>query len=329
MNQRTSSALARMAAQPFPSKESWRDAERNGRAMQLLLRENGSISSNLAPRRPAQPARRRVLLVAGVTIAAATLGSVTLYPGLAGQTAYAATAPMLRYTPLDAKEFPTNILTDLAARARSQPPVRGSGAYQYIRTQGWYLATDQSTDGRILGSRIEASDREFWVAADGSGRIEETRAGQPTRWSGVYTPGQLLARVTTSGSAESVQATLTRQNPGRTSAAWFEAVKDIWNTQAVSPELQSALLRILAARSDLKVDGTVTDRAGRPGIAVSTRGPTRATRYVLILDVETGMLLDYEEIALEAGDLPVEAPATIGYTLWLASGRVVTTSERP
>jgi hypothetical protein len=40
-------------------------------------------------------------------------------------------------------------------------------------------------------------------------------------------------------------------------------------------------------------------------------------------------LLDYEEIALNAGNLPIQAPSTIGYTLWLASGYTTTTTERP
>ncbi|MDN5855802.1 MAG: hypothetical protein L0K86_23770 [Actinomycetia bacterium] len=170
------------------------------------------------------------------------------------------------------------------------------------------------------------ADRQLWLAANGAGRIEETRAGQPTSSSGRYEAGGLSPSPIAAGPAEGLQDRLVHQNPGRTTAEWFATVTDIWNTQAVSPALQAALLSILATRPDLHLDGTVTDRAGRAGIAVSIEVPgAPRTRDVLILSPTTGMLLGFEEIALESGDLPVKAPATIGYTLWLSSGHTTST----
>ena len=34
------------------------------------------------------------------------------------------------------------------------------------------------------------------------------------------------------------------------------------------------------------------------------------------------MLLDFEQILLQAGKLPVRVPATSGYTVWITSGHV-------
>ncbi len=59
-------------------------------------------------------------------------------------------------------------------------------------------------------------------------------------------------------------------------------------------------------------------------MAVSTESSHSGlnTRYTLIFDPKTGMLLDYEEILLEAGKLPVKVPATLSYTVWIITGQV-------
>jgi hypothetical protein len=108
----------------------------------------------------------------------------------------------------------------------------------------------------------------------------------------------------------------------------------MWSRQVVTRQVQSALLSILATQPDLIVEGMATDRAGRQGIAISTtaRSPqerTPAMRYVLIIDPDTGMLLSAEEVALEAGTLPIHVPATIGYALFLRSGYTPGTTGRP
>jgi len=78
-----------------------------------------------------------------------------------------------------------NTLVELAARAEGQPSPPGAGPYSYVHTRGRQLATDQTTDGRILDARVEEAEREVWIAADGGGRIEETRDGRRSRTSGV------------------------------------------------------------------------------------------------------------------------------------------------
>lgn len=330
MTLRTANAVRRMAAQRLPTEGTPPAVDLRTQALQLLARQDLTSSPpNPVPSRPDGLSRRRLLVVAG-TAAVAVAGSVAVYPALTRPTAYAATPPLLQYTHPDAKETPTDALNGLAELARKQPAPTGSGPFHYVHTQGWYLDTEQDTGGKVLSSRVDVSDRQLWLNADGTGRIEETRGGRPLANSGRYGRGGLAQVPVPAGPAESLRDRLLQQNPSRSTADWFGAVKDIWNTRAVPPELQSALLQVLATRPDIHFDGAVTDRAGRAGTAVSIdTGGAPATRSVLILGADTGTLLGYEEVALTAGDLPVQAPATIGYTLWLSSGRTPDTDTTP
>lgn len=336
MNTRTRSALDRMAAQRFNPEELVRDHRSASMPTRLLDELHATspqpVTGAVTPP-PRRITRRRLLVAAGIAAVAAG-GSVVAVPRLTGSTAYAATPPLLHYTSTSSKGAATDILTDLAARARRQPPPPGSGPYHYVRTRGWYLHTELTTDMRVLRSGIEPSNREQWVAGDGSGRLNITRNGEPSRLSGIYGPGKLLAGFITTGTVGELRARLADQHLGTGTAGWFTTVNDLWNGQVVPPELQSAVLSILAAQPGVTVRGTTTDRMGREGIAISADARSRHTgtpdmRYILVLDPRTGMLLDYEEVALTASDLPVQAPATIGYTQWLASGYTPTTTERP
>ena len=103
------------------------------------------------------------------------------------------------------------------------------------------------------------------------------------------------------------------------------AVTDLWKQQAPPPALQAAMLRVLATQPGLVNRGTVTDRAGRTGVAVSIDSSYTGlpTRYTLILDPTTGMLLDYEEmLTTTAGKINVPIPSVVSYTVWINYGDV-------
>jgi hypothetical protein len=53
------------------------------------------------------------------------------------------------------------------------------------------------------------------------------------------------------------------------------------------------------------------------------------TRYTLIFDPRTGMLLDFEQVLLEAGKLLVKVPATSSYTVWITTGHVNSIGDLP
>lgn len=343
----TRDAVSRMAAQQFPDTPSEPPSDH---ALDSILKQERDD----APRRTRLHghSRQALLVAAAVAIVVAGAAGVvttvgdgssnpTRTPGIVAgptlspvvpQPGDAPTPPLLTFVALNEPASAAEILDGLAQRAQEQPDDRGSGRYEYVHTRGWYLSTKQMVDGTVLSSRIEPAERELWVAADGSGRIEETRNGTETDFSSDFGPGELGAMtIEDASSVQELEERLLADHQGRTAGQWFVAIGDIWRQQSVSPQLQSALLSILAEQNGIDVLGTVEDRAGRPGIAVSTIAERRDTQYVLILDADTGDVLDFETIALapHAAPAPVTPPATISYTLWLDSGRTDSTTERP
>jgi hypothetical protein len=257
---------------------------------------------------PAARPRRHLALLTALAVVAAVVGITQAVH----RPEYAQTAVTLHYTPAP-QETPVQELTHLADLAATQPPPPGTGPYNYVRTKSWNLSTDMNTRMEILAAHIAVTDREQWAATDGSGRLAITVDGKPSSLTGNYAPGTMLGNFVTS------LTDLKHRNPRATTAgAWIQLIKATWSDQTVTPALQAGLLRTLAGRPGLTLTGTTTDRAGRPGIAVSAQTP--GLRRTLILSPDTGMLLDYEEVTLAAGALPIRTPATTGYTLWLATG---------
>ncbi|MCP2327001.1 hypothetical protein HDA40_005508 [Hamadaea flava] len=118
-------------------------------------------------------------------------------------------------------------------------------------------------------------------------------------------------------------AQLAAAHPGTTgTTATLRAVADLYRQHHLSPRQRAAVLSILA-ESGLRYMGDVHDRAGRPGIAfgidLDTDGPS-ATRFLMVIDEETGALLSYEEDLLApaaAGSQTRTAVATAHYVLYL------------
>jgi hypothetical protein len=111
----------------------------------------------------------------------------------------------------------------------------------------------------------------------------------------------------------------------------FVALRDLALQQPIPQSIESTALRVLADNPDVSYDGSVVDRAGRPGLAVSLTSAYSGvpTRYALIFD-RTGRLLWEEETLIgDPRKLNVRSPSVIGYTTFLASGDVATTDTRP
>jgi len=326
-------AVERMARQRFPSDRQVSELQRGQGAAWRVDPPAPSLSDEPVRRLAPAHGRRFVVLSAGVAAIALAI-AIVLVPRLGTSPATAATPPSLQYTPTSMEGSPAKMLAELAKRAQRQPTPPGTGPYHYVHTREFHLSTDMTTDMVITDARVEEESREVWLADDGSGRIEVIRSGGlRAPWSGTRGPREdTVPRL--EGAEDSMRAELRRQGRGRTSGDWFDAAAQLWKQQVVTPQLQSALLTVLAEQPGLTVEGTTTDRGGREGIAISTdierTNPiVPEMRYVLVFDADTGMLLDYEQIALQAGDLPIQAPATIGYTLWMGSGYSPDTTTHP
>jgi hypothetical protein len=276
-------------------------------------------------RRQARVAIAFAAIAAVVAASALTVPSVW-QSGTHG-AAYAATPPALDYARAADAPSARSLLLQLAGKAAAQPD-SAAGRYDFVETRGWYFDATDGANGAVGGS-LDPTERRQWIAPDGSGRIAETRAGRAS--DETYPAGGLSGPQALSGDPAALRAQLAQSHPDYGTFEWFAAVNDVWLAEVVPPAVQAALLEILADEPGLVDSGRVTDRAGRPGVAVSTVSDHSGlpTRYTLVFDPATGRLLDFEQTVLEAGKLPLKAPAVVGYTLWLRSGRTDTTHATP
>ncbi|MBX7267532.1 hypothetical protein KIF24_16845 [Micromonospora sp. Llam7] len=201
-----------------------------------------------------------------------------------------------------------------------------TGSYAHIRIRQW-AADTASTRGRTRTVTI-LHDEQRWRADDGSGRIISTRhpaTGDPTH-DQTHPAGGLPAAVT--GPLATDPALLAGQindiHPITAIGppAALRALADIngWHTPNLA--VRAAAIAVLRDTDGLLHHGTVTDRAGRPGIAVSATSPDNTTRDLIILDPRTGDLLASELTLLrDPGQLGITEPTVADYVLYLARTR--------
>lgn len=305
-------------------------------------------SPRTSPVRP--PAKRSWPEVVSLwTVAAAILALGVLLAAHAisgsGSPALAATPPPLAYRASLQGPSGRAVLLRLATTAARQPSAAASGRYGYVKTAGWYLDTRVAAANTT--SAIVPSVTESWIAADGSGRVLE-RAGSTSPGPHLLdaTPGQVLDDFKLRAGPRMYPATLSTDprvlarelalgHPTSIGPVErFVAVTDLALDRPISSQLEAAVLRVLANLPGLIDSGSVTDRAGRTGVAVSLisrrdyPGEYR-DRYTLIF-APTGTLLGEEETLISGtGKLNVRIPAVISYTAFLASGYVNSTTARP
>jgi hypothetical protein len=331
---RTRSAVDRMAAQAVPDPDLLdRTAPPPGPAVARILAEPRPrhLFDGPANALPAPRPWRSVLVVAAIL--AVALAAVLVAVPTLGHTPAPAAVPapvevgpeVLTYDPTMVEKDPAALLTGLADRAAAQPDRAGQGRYDYVRTRSWTMRMPDALAGQRLRDVVPI-DREQWAAADQSGRTEEIRPGAAAPTSVVYPPGniQRLAPLPTD------PAGIDRVVSEKTTELWFGALSQRWRNQVVPPQEEAAYLRALATQGDMTVAGAVIDRAGRAGVGVTTRRPGDGSIQVtLIFDPATGALLDQEYVLLRVAGRPDITPTTFYSTVWLGSGRVDSTEQRP
>jgi hypothetical protein len=220
-------------------------------------------------------------------------------------------------------------LAALAKAAARAPGEAGEGDYTYVHVQTWAA-------GRSRGARPIARDERLWWAADRSGRAETTALSQPppvpaaaeTSTSDTtittYEPGKVSVMV----DAPSTQAPLLafqladRHPLSEGPRGMLRAVADICRTHHLDPAQRAAALQVLADTEGVDYRGTVVDRSGRSGVAISVDSDGGSTRDVAVFDPGAGRLLSYERVELVgAATSPSRSPALVAYVLYLNSGR--------
>jgi hypothetical protein len=285
--------------------------------------------------RAVRPRRRST----GLIVLAACLMIVALVPGAADAAHLRSRQKIIALPPLPRLQYPENApparprLLALADRAEEAGDATATGRYTYVRTQTWSLDTTGNAPPQAT-----ATEERLWWAADRSAREDSVvlacppgpatavRDKHPTgaaRTVYDHPPGEYsLVIDTPSDDPSRLAEQLDTHNPASNGPhATIEAVADMYKQQGLTADQRAAVLRVLADINSLRDRGGTTDRADRPGIAISADSPDGTARDLAIFDADTGDLLSYERIVLISPPRsPVRAPIVTSYVLYLAHG---------
>jgi hypothetical protein len=278
-------------------------------------------------------ARRTLVLAGAATVAAGATAYVltrrsTGAPA-AGNTpawALAGTVVVPLGLPDDTDPPPAaDRLRALAASITDAPHDTGSGRYAYRHAKSW-SAGALSDEGHTLGF---VEEKEDWTAADGSGRVRRKTVGAeyPDQASRQYWQARIARGQGPTIPSEEIQdVPAHRQDPiappqpadwtqpptdptqlaGLLRAGYgaLDAAKwtmELYRSYAVPRRVRAQVLTILAGLPGFRWRGQVTDRLGRPGVAVTVRSSpppdrTDSDEYeeTLIFHERTGELLGFE-----------------------------------
>jgi hypothetical protein len=247
-------------------------------------------------------------------------------------------------------------LARLADVAAAQPPTDapGPGQYQYTASEATYQACGGDQPAYCYNM---PQQRQFWVGADGSGRIFET-VGTPTfstaadhaAWVAhgspdistapsdtTYGPGTLsdgpgnLSTLPTDPAQLGTMLSARKVEGGPPGPAEdFTQIGDLLRETDASPALRSAVYRMAATIPGVQLLGTVTDHDGRSGIGLG-RVNSDGEEFEYIFDPSTSALLGEEDIATrpDAGYHGATAGTVLDWAVYLSSGIVDSLSSTP
>ena len=208
-------------------------------------------------------------------------------------------------------------LADVSAR-QPDPP---AGRYAYVRRRTWRLdvTSDAAPPTQVRPALVQS-----WLDRSGDGQVRTTVLGPaPSAPRTTTVAGPALPALTADATTLAARLGFAGR-PGDGSAAQFAAFTALAARQPLTPRVRSVLELLLARIPGLIDSGTVLDRDGRSGVAVSldaNDAAGRRVRSVLIFDPVTGELLEADQILMSGpGRLPVHEGAVLGYTTFLDSG---------
>jgi hypothetical protein len=221
-------------------------------------------------------------------------------------------------------------LSEAAARQPDQPATPRT-PYAYVSRRWWRLPTRKP--GKPPTSKVMPTVTDSWTAPDGAGRVlSTTRTARGSTVNDVILrAGHPLPRLTTNAAVLADRLGM-RYPTATPSAPQFLAFTDLADTQPLSPAVEAVILRLLARQPDVINSGTVTDRGGRSGVAVSLESDFTGVEilYTLIFAATTGELLEADQaLTGNPGKLNVQQGSVLAYTTLLASGYVASTNARP
>jgi len=205
---------------------------------------------------------------------------------------------------------------------------RAEGAYAYVQIRQWVISNTATTGTALL-------QYQHWLAADGSGRSTSSTTREPADENPptdeTFPPGASpVDPAPLNNDPAILAARLDSINPfalGPQSPLHVLAELNQWQTPG--RHVQAAAVAVLRDTHGLTYHGVVTDRAGRPGIAIAASSHNGATRDLIILDPHTGELLAYEHTAMrDPGALGNTRPTVLTYTLYITHTHTPTVLQR-
>jgi hypothetical protein len=245
-----------------------------------------------------------------------------------GDKFYAVTPPPLTYHP----PLPPSggeVLSRLAGQA-ARIPAPATGAYAYVKVQSWQIDTGRSDPPSPVVPVVTQS----WRTPAGTGRmvtfIRAPGATNATARVSAPAGGSLPAL---SPNAATLAGQLAAAAPASDGAAReFVGFENLARRQPIPPAVEASILDLLARIPGVTNSGSVVDRDGRAGVAVSldsgaSGGPIR---YTLIFAPSSGRLLESDQ-TLDGDPIPrgVKPGSVMAYTAFLATGYVSGPSETP
>lgn len=250
----------------------------------------------------------------------------------------AATPPLLTLTPTSLD------LEDVMGRALSQLSTSNDReAERQAHYEGWYLQTEVGESGEST-SVVTPQQMELVWTPELSGTLKVTAGSSyvPSEGETVApadglapTPGEViqmqdfaagdmpvLFRGPPPDSADEMRTYLEEAagiGPGANVLGYLDAVRVLLSEWTPSAQQMSSILTVLRAFGDeLEVAGEVTDRLGRPGIAVRVSSETSSHfQYLLIVSRDTGRIIALETIYLGGlAELDLPTPCVTDYIAW-------------
>ena len=248
----------------------------------------------------------------------------------------------------------TKILLSTADVAKARVGTAGSGGYRYLATEveTWQALEIGSSQSVVMVRSL----RELWIAPDGSGRQRVSRVepmflspADQRAWEAAGSPSPVAASDDTYASGQLAYQDVSDlpTDPDelsellRTAAGFADRpanvqmlieIADLLRLPDASPELRAALYRVAAGIEGVQLLGDVTDATGRTGTAVGIEFEESGDmqRTAILFDPETSRVLEIRTEILEPVTwTDATPPLLVDYTLYLDSGIVDSTSERP
>jgi len=273
------------------------------------------------PAAPIRRAPRRLVLVAGAAAVVAA-GAVTVLhpftastghgPGVLGPPGGGLVLVPIAYQIDQDPPAAGEHLRAMAAHLADAPSDKHTGRYAYHHVKTWGDPLMSDDGGRyVLGF---AGEEERWQLADGSGRSRVTTL--PPEFPDVQSRDHWLRQIPGWPSAVPHEQTLPPYEsspPLPTDRAGLAAllsvrygggavakqVTTVYQEHVVPTRTRALILDILADVPGFRWRGQVTDRAGRPGVAITYEDPAHGQQSLLVFDARTGVLLAHEIVSVK------------------------------